>query len=528
MDGFDLTKYLQLALRRRYWIIVPFLITILGGMTYALITPRMYEAKTLILVQPQKVPQDFVRSIVAAGVDLRLRTITQQVTSRTNLERIIKEYGLYAGPEGPHLIDDKVQLLRENVLIDVSHQNRRRDSEVNAFTVSYVSGSARKAMEVTNALASNFISENLKIRESQAIGTSTFLADELDSVRMKLAGKEKELKDYREKYMGGLPEQLDTNLRILERLQGQFDQIQSNLRDAENRRMILQKEIADNSQSRAGSTVMSAPAIERPTDLEALKNQLAALESKYTPRHPDIIRLKEMISKMEAESDEPAVGTETERPESVRSAGDQAIMRQLAELESEIGNLRAEVVNTKSEISRYQAKVEETPKREQELLSMNRDYENIKESYNSLLNRKLEAEIAVSMEKKQQGEQFRVIDPAKIPQRPIKPDMRKIILLTIVLGIGLGGGLAFLVETMDSSYKTPEEVEKELGLAVLVTMPIRYTEKEIGIRKRKEILRAACIAIGFVFSVIGILFATNNIDDAMNYVKTILPTILSV
>jgi len=126
----------------------------------------------------------------------------------------------------------------------------------------------------------------------------------------------------------------------------------------------------------------------------------------------------------------------------------------------------------------YQIRIEETPKREQELLSTRRDYENLQELYNSLLERKLEAEIAVSMEKKQKGEQFKVIDPAKIPSRPVEPDVMQIILLTLVLGLGLGGGLAYMMEAMDTSFKTTDEIEDELQLPVLVSMPIRYSEKE--------------------------------------------------
>ena len=230
MNGLDLRKYERLALKRKWWIVVPFLVTCLVGLTYGLLTPKIYEAKTLILVQSQRVPQDFVRSIVSEKVDNRLRTISQQVTSRTNLENIIREHKLYSEPR--KFMDERVELFREDIVIDVSKGDRQSISnEPNAFTISYRSESPRKAMEIANTLASNFISENLRIRESQAMGTSSFLADELENVQLRLSAKEDELKQYREKFMGGLPEQLDTNLRILERLQAQLDQLQNNLRD---------------------------------------------------------------------------------------------------------------------------------------------------------------------------------------------------------------------------------------------------------------------------------------------------------
>ncbi len=527
MNSFDLSKYINIALKRKYWIIIPFLVTLLVGMAYGLKIPRIYQARTLILVQPQRVPQDFVRSIVSESVEDRLRTITQQVTSRTNLEQIIKNYSLYEDFENRFGIDRKVEILRRKIQIDVGHRvgSRGRD-EANSFTISFRDKDARKAMEVTNALASNFITENLKIRESQATGTSTFLADELESVQRRLAEKEEQVKKYRERFMGGLPEQLESNLRILERFQGQLDQLQSNLRDAENRKLLIQQDMAQ--AERAPRTVAASPSAlsERPTELESLKNNLASLEARYTQNHPDVIRLKETISKMESESQEVDAGAVTAAAgTTATSRVDAALRRQYQDIEVEIRGLRNEIASVKSEIERYQTKVEDTPKREQDLLSLNRDYENTRELYNSLLNRKLEAEIAVSMEKKQKGEQFRVVDPAKLPTTPVEPDMKKILLMTLVLGLGLGGGLAYLLEMMDSSYKTPEELEKEVGLPILISMSIRYTEKEIRKQKRREYLALASIAIGFVLSAAGIVFSIKGVDKTLNFVNEMLSRI---
>ena len=224
METREILKYVDMASRRKWWIIITFLIALLGGLAYTLVTPKIYQAQTLILVQPQKVPEDYVREIVSSEISNRLRTITQQVTSRTNLEKIIREYDLYSDEKYNRLtLDQKVELFRKNIEI-LTSKGGRRDTETSSFSISFEGRDPRKVMAVTNTLASNFISENLKIRESQAIGTSTFLSDELKSAERRLAEKEAELRKYREKYMGGLPEQLDTNLRILERLQEQLDQ----------------------------------------------------------------------------------------------------------------------------------------------------------------------------------------------------------------------------------------------------------------------------------------------------------------
>lgn len=513
------TNYFRILARRKYWLIIPFLLTVLAGFAYLLTVPKTYEAETLILVQPQKVPQDYVRSIVSTDINSRLKTISQQVTSRTNLEKVIEESRLYSNPLSDLTIDEKVKLLRKNITIDVSKGTRGEDAST--FTISFQGQNPETVMRVTNILASNFISENLKIRESQALGTSSFLADELESVKKSLIEKETELKEYREKNMGGLPEQLDTNLKILEGLQEQLNQLGNNLRDAENRKILLQTQIAEQSTSRAKFQANSNAQSQEVRDIESFRNELAYLKTKYTNNHPDIIRLSEIINNLETESPTDA-SISSLSPVSPTSSEASAQSLQLQDLELDIAGLKDEITKTQSQINWYQTRVEETPKREQELLSLNRDYDNLNEIYKSLLNRKLEAEIAVSMEKKQKGEQFKILDFAQEPSIPVSPNTKKIILLTLILGIVWGLGLAYLVEAMDPSYKNPEDLEMDLRLPVLVSMPFFQTDKERKTKKRNEILKAASVAAGFALCAIGITYASKEADVALNYVKALL------
>jgi uncharacterized protein involved in exopolysaccharide biosynthesis len=320
--------------------------------------------------------------------------------------------------------------------------------------------------------------------------------------------------------MGGLPEQLDTNLKILERLQGVLNQLGDNLRDAENRKIVIQNRIEEQSRSRAEIKVSSSSQRQEVGNIVALRGELAALKAKYTGNHPDIMRLKEAIASLELEqiqSSAPPVP-----PARVANATPKL---QLQDVELEIRSLKTEIKNTKSQTAWYQKMVERTPRREQELFSLSRDYENLKEIYKSLLNRKLEAEIALSMERKQKGEQFRVLDFAKRPSRPVKPDKKKAILLTLVLGIGWGLGLAYLVETKDDSYMIPEELERELRLPVVVSMPFLKTGKERRNQNIIATLKAASVAAGFTCSVIGIVLASKRVDTIMSYLKTILDKI---
>ena len=513
-DFFDIVE------RRKWWIIMPFLLVILTGLTYALVTPRVYEAETLILVQPQKVPEDFVRPIVSGDMEDRLKTLTQQITSRTNLEKIIRKFDLYDNSHSSVALHRKVELMRRRIKIDIANGSGRRETASNSFKIFFQYKEATKARDVTNALTVSFIEENLRNRESQAIGTSDFIIDELESVKLQLIEKEEELKRYRERYMGGLPEQLETNLSTLQRLQTHLDQLHFNLRGAESRRIVVQTQIGEEERRRAELALSSGSPAQRPRDLASLRAELTFLESKYSQRHPDVIRLKGQIRKFEAakaKKEADAVEGET-----ITAGLDQTLPSQLQEIGLEIKTLKVEIPIIRSQIERLQTKVEETPKREQELLTLNRDYENLKGLYESLLQRKLEAKIAVSMERKQKGEQFRVIDPAKVPAEPVKPSMRKLMLLTLLLGICLGLGLAFLVEAGDKSYKTPNELENDVKLPILMTMPIHYTEKQARIIKLKKALTVTSVGAGFIACAVGIVLTVKGVDWTLTFAKQII------
>ena len=522
MDYFDIQKYINIAIKRKWWIIIPFLIVLLGGFTYLLVTPRIYEAETLILVQQQRVPEDYVQPIVSSTVADRLRTIEQEVTSRTNLESIISQYGLYEESGKVMSMDAKVEKFRKVININVTNTGRSSD-ETNAFTISFRCEDPKKAMDVTNTLAYNFISENVKIREEQALGTSTFLSDELESVEERLKNKEEELKEYKERYMGGLPEQLQTNETILQRLQMNLEQLNANLRDAENRRIELLKEVNAASAALPSQPIQEIETSSLEDDLASKKNELASLESRYTQNHPDVISLRETIAALRKEIAASKAQSESSADEvtgdTTEASIDQTLRHQLQEINIDIANYKANIEDTNAQIKLYQRKVEDTPKREQELLSLNRDYDNLRELYNSLLNRKLEAELAVSMEKKQKGEQFKIIDTAKIPTIPVEPEMRKIALMTLLLGLGLGCGLAYLMEMMDTSYRIPDDVEKGIQLPILATLPIILTEKELGVIKRNNMIAYTGVATGFILSAMGILLAVKGVDGSIDLIK---------
>jgi len=231
--------------------------------------------------------------------------------------------------------------------------------------------------------------------------------------------------------------------------------------------------------------------------LDQLKDKLAGLRASYTDQHPDVVRLKTRIDKLEkqqasappASDKEGEDGATTGRYASAQLNAE--TVRQKAVILGSIRALEAEIARGNQEIRDHQRRIEATPRREQELLTIKRDYENIKASYSSLLNRKLEADIGVNMEKKQKGEQFQVIDVARLPQKPVSPDLPKLFMITIVAGLGLGAGCIFLLETMDTSVRRLDKLEEEIGLPVLAMVPRIFTSED---RKRHRMVVAATTA----------------------------------
>lgn len=520
MEPFEIEKYKQIALRRRWWIIIPFLLTILIGTGWSLKMPKVYRASTMILVQRQRVPTSYVQEIVSIDVEDRIRTITQQISSWTNLEKVIKEFNLYNEPGRHMFMEDKIQSLRKRIQVDVSGSGRRG---ANAFEIFFTGKHPKQIAEIANALASYFITENIKLREDQAIGTSEFLTDELETIRRRLLEKEEGLKRYRKKYMGGLPEQLETNLRISERIQQQIVTNQENLREVENRKLLIQQQISEAAKIRRAR---AAPAeaereVAQPTSLDQLKTQLASLEARYTQRHPDVMSLKEKIADLESkQKSDLNEGQEVPEDRGITQAEINLVNR-LREIQLAITNLKAEAAQLHSQMKWYQTQVEDTPKREQELMSLNRDYRNIQETYNSLLSRKLEAEIAVNLERKQKGEQFRILDSAKTPIRPFKPDTQRILLMTVALGFALGCGLAYLRETMDTSFRRPEDVEEALQIPIIASLPFTYNAKELRRLKRKKILTVASVGLTFLLLGVVMVLSIKGVDSTVNFIKNI-------
>jgi polysaccharide chain length determinant protein (PEP-CTERM system associated) len=517
-EKFKLDYYINLIFKRRWLIIIPFCLCMIGGIYLAIALPRVYQASTLILIKPQQVPQDYVQSaFVAANIESRIRSISQKILSHANLQKIIEQYNLFSNPEQQGIfIEDKIADVRDRVIIELQATDTRRQ-EADAFFISFQWPDPQKVAMVANSLAALFINEDLKERQTDAVDTTQFLGDQLSTMRERLKEYETKLMDYRKRHMGELPEQLESNLRILDTLQKQLSEREERLRDEKNRLTMLEIDIKTQKDSLAGGTIISERG--EAMTLPQLKNQLYTLQSSYTDQHPDVIRLKAKIADMEAKQKSGQLkspgGSDTNTALNEEQLMSSKILaeqvRQRREIKTEIRVLGDDIRKLKNEIRIYQQRIEHTPKREEELMTLNRDYQNVRQSYSSLLNRKLEAEVAVNMEKTHKGEQFSILQSAEIPLGPVSPNIKILFILAVMGAAGVGFGLIFLLDYFDTSLKDPDEFESDLGVSVLATIPKVYEKKDIRLKRLNQLLSvlsilvAICLFAGFaVIAFIGV------------------------
>jgi polysaccharide chain length determinant protein (PEP-CTERM system associated) len=513
---FDIQSYIAMGLRRKWYIIIPLVLSVVASFAYYKKVPKIYRATTLILVQPQRVPTEYVRSTVTDSVASLLNTLSQEILSRTRLEKVIQEFNLYEDIRSKVPLERIVEIMREAIGIKVEGDPRNERAQ-STFSVWFEGKDPRTVMLVTNKLASMFIEENARAREQQAEKTSEFLSKELSDMEDKLRKREVEIRAFKERHMGQLPEQLDANLRILERLQDQLKTTSENIRAAEDRAILVRSQIDQlrereqgliARQTRRGPTPNveeddSPQATDDPiiTQYNGLKRDLTAAQSKYTENHPDVIDLKKKVARLEPRAKEAvekqaaarearlralreqrASGTEVDPAVAVLDPALERLLTQYTDqyndAQLEAKRLKGEEKTLKEQIVLYQRRIEDTPRGEQELALLTRDYELTKVNYQSLMNKKIQAQMAENLERKQQGEQFKVLDVARIPEKPVKPDRNKILLMGFVVGLGLGAGLAWFRESLDKSFHTVADVESYLELPVLATIPSLKEEEK--------------------------------------------------
>jgi len=455
-----LYDYLELFYRRKWLLIIPMLLCTSIGAIISVSLPSYYRSTTLILVEQQQVPEAYVRPTDTITIERRLSSINEQITSRTRLADIIKEFKLYEYTAETSSMTAIVGRMKKDIEIKVGEKSN------NAFSISYIGRDPHITMQVTNALASSIIEESLKTRELIAEGTSEFLENELAKAKQNLEKQENAVRKFKEENMGKLPEQLEANLRTLDRLQLELQSVrQTAMRNVEN---ILPSILPS-----------TLPDISLEAELERRKADLSNLLSIYTENYPDVITTKNRIKEIEAQlinksetGNRKKEGLSEQKPDT-EALGNTTNLTATTYQTPTPRQREAELIK---KIKEYEKRIEGIPANEQKWLDIRRDYDISLKNYQTLLEKKLSARLAENLVKRQKGEKFKIIDPANLPEEPYKPDRLRIALMGIVIGTGIGAGLAFLLEFLNPAFIKPEDFAGILTQPVLATIPV-FPEK---------------------------------------------------
>ncbi len=509
------------------------MLAVIVGVAFYLKSPQKYKSTSLLIYQRQRISPSKMLPDIKVRTQEMVSTLTQQVTSRTSLEAIIKQFDLYKKALEELPMEDVIISMRENIVVAPSSR------EGDIFHVEFIGSDPKKVMLVTNAIAAKFIEENLRFRSEKATETSVYVKDELQMAKVSLDKKEALMRDYKLKYYDEMPQQLQINMSRLSSLQTQLQSSQEGIRDLERTRILIQEQIASRNEvvrqaeaearvlaeggSGESSTSQQETLLRLKTanlsdeerkvllallDLNKNKDELDELLLKYTDGHPEVRKLKKSVAALEkkhaefATAAQKAKGDGTAKRNTSMSGLEDGNLLQLEQLKIQLKGVSYNISNLKenekkalANIEKYQKWIEAAPVREAEWSALTRDYNQLSNHYQELVSMNLNAASAETIERRQKGSQFKIVDSAHFPEKPYTPDFIKIMAIALGLGLGIGGGGALLVESIDTSFKDAKDVESFLGVPVACSILFVPTSSE------KKIARVQFIAwtAAFIF-----------------------------
>jgi polysaccharide chain length determinant protein (PEP-CTERM system associated) len=526
--GSGLDGLLAVWSRRKWLAILAFAFPISAAASLITFLPNVYRSTAIVLVEGQQVPEAFVRSTVTSALETRLHTISQEILSRSRLETLIQRFGLYPDLRRRLQSEEVIGRMRGDIKLELkSAEARGRREATVAFTISYLGIDPGTVSLVTNTLASFYIEENLKARERQATGTAEFLKAQLEETKKRLDVQEQQVSAFKRRHLGELPQQMEANLATLERLHAQLRLNADNQTRGAERRQALSSQLAEADSLLAPASVARAlapggPAVSAEIPearLARLKQELTRLRTQFSDKYPDVVLLTAEVTALEREvadakpgepkaEDTPAAPTAAPQPTPLTPYV-LRLREALREVEAELKILKGEDKRLRAGITTYQARVENVPRREQEFRELSRDYESTRALYESLLKRFEEAQLAESMEQRQKGEQFRVLDPAVPNPAPAAPNRVRWLVIALVGSLGLAVGAVVLAEQVDTSFHTVDDLRAFSAVPVLVSIPRIMTRADLRRRRWRMRLGAGAAVIGLV-AVVGLAYFAAN------------------
>jgi polysaccharide chain length determinant protein (PEP-CTERM system associated) len=486
--------YVTMARRRVWLIVIPTLILPIAAYLVSLEIPNRFTSKTLVLIEQQRVPDSFVKPIVTEDLTQRLTTMQEQILSRTRLQPIIDRFSLFKD-DGASM-EERVELMRKAIKVEpVRTLIPTQAGSVPGFYISFTADNPRTAQQVCGEITSMFMSANLRDREQSAEGTTDFLRGQLEDAKRDLDEQDANLASFKQKYMGQLPGEEQINFNLIASGNVQLEAVTQALNRLEQDRTYTESLLSQQVAAREVSGGTNPETLLQ--QLESAKTNLLRLEATLRPEHPDVVRAKADVAALETSLQQQSASTETTKTENAPNENSsnaedmigpsdpvkkskaasreplpiQQLRAQIESLDFAIKDKQQEQSQIQKQLSVLGARLQLSPKVEEDYKKLSRNYQTALQFYNDLLAKKTQSEMATDLEKRQQGEQFRVMDPPNLPEKPTFPDRPLFALSGLGGGLALAFGLVLIREMQDRSIHNEKDAEFYLELPVLGMLP---------------------------------------------------------
>ena len=489
--------YLAMLRRRAKLILVPALLAPLAGFSVSYFFAAKYTSQAAVLVEGQKVPEGMVQSVVTEDLTERIATLEQQVKSESQLRPLVDRLKLARVLQTPEDVIDDIRLNLSIVPMPTQAQAgapRRRPgasgSDVPGFFVNYTASNATLAQQLCNELTSLVLKENLQSRQDAAKGQTDFFSKQVEDAKKNLDDLESKLADFKKRYVGQLPGDEDSNLKILMGLNSQLEANTQTLNRAQQDKSYTESLLAQ--QLTAWNSLQSTSnpqTLEK--QLETLQSQLVDLESRYTADHPDVVKAKADVAAVKKKLNEiknaPAtVGADDAKGSATEPAEIRQLRLQVHQYGDVIAGASRDLKRLQQEIATYQGKISLSPAIEQEYNQLTRDDANAQKVYADLLADKGKSEISLQMEQQAKGEQMRLLNTASLPPDPSFPNRPIFAAGGLGAGLMVGLVLALWLELRDKSIRNEADAEAALQLPLLASLPWvgekKPAERQAGLR----------------------------------------------
>lgn len=463
---------------RRWWWILPITTVFFGGLGIlaAMVLPKKYVSQTMVLVEQPTVSSKLVEPVITEELNHRLASMQEQILSRTRLQPVIEKLGLYPEDRGKAHMEDLVDRLRSSVKITpmepmAGTQNR----QLPGFYINVTFNNGLLAQQICTEITSMFLEQNARQRKDQSKDTVEFFQQQLEEAKKNLDDQDVKLAAFKQKYLGSLPEQEQSNLNLLTGSNSQLEANTQALSRAQQDKTFNQSLLAEQEANWKASKVGTNPET-MDQQLAALQDQLVALEARYTPEHPDVLKtehaIDELKKRIEAQPKSPVPSENAAKASAMEPPAIQQLRAKIRQDDQNIVDLTKAQAKIQSDTRLLESRIQASPVVEQQYKEMTRNYQTASENYNDLLKKHNSSELAGAVEERQESENFKVFDPPNLPDQPSFPNK------LLLAGGGLGGGLAlglgilYVIAALDKSLHNERDVELGLKLPLLASIPV--------------------------------------------------------